>query len=208
MFKLQRLGIASFGNVSRSLTILLCLSFYSGASSAMPITFVHGGTGSGTLGGEAFVGDFTILAQADTDAIAAFRTGFSLEHLFARIAIAGLGTFDLLTPTRTYVNHRLASVGFARSAGPDLLGGPSGAAAFTSWNMRTSLALIEGQGSQLQWGLAPIHTSGGTLYFNTDTTTPARFSAQVALPVTATWLLMLCAFPALFYAQNGRRSAH
>jgi len=145
MFKLQRLGIAIIGNVSRSLAILLCLSFYSGASSAMPITFDHGGTGSGTLGGEAFAGDFTILAQADTDAITAFRTGFSLEHLFARIAIAGLGTFDLLTPTRTYVNHRLASVGFARSAGPDLLGGPSGAAAFASWNMRTSLALIEAQ---------------------------------------------------------------
>lgn len=186
--------------------IALLAGFYSGSANAMPIAFSHGGNASGTLGDIAFDGEFTIHAQANTNSISSFGTGFSLEHLFTRIAIAGLGTFEFLSPTRTYVNNRRSSVGFARGAGPDLLNGPVGHAVLSSWNMRSSLALIHGQGSLVQWGLSPIRTSGGTLYFDTNTGTSSRFSAQVALPIPGTWALVLTMFPLLVHARRRRPS--
>ncbi|MFK7976353.1 MAG: hypothetical protein AB8C02_09465 [Halioglobus sp.] len=186
--------------------LALLASFTAGSAHSMPITLTHGGSGSGTIGGTAFNGEFSILAHANTEAISAFGTGFSLEHLFSQIAIVGLGTFDLLIPTRTYVNNRLGLVGFARGAGPDLLSGPAGHDAFLDWNMRSSLAMVYGRGSHVQWGLSPVQTSGGTLYFNTQAGTAARFSAQVIPVASSSWLLLLCAFPLLWRASRRKPS--
>jgi hypothetical protein len=175
-------------------------------AAAAPITFIHTGSGSGALG-RTFFGPsaFTITSTADTNSREFLGDVTWINHLTSVIEIEGLGTFNLTSGTRTFVNTSGAIVGYSRSSlegSADLFNGPT-AVAFASWDMSTSIGPIAGDTAQLlQWGIAPeVTTDGGILLFFNESEIDATFEAIVvpepaglvlAAPCVA-WLLMALA---------------
>jgi hypothetical protein len=169
--------------VRRILLALLFIASTAVAANATPITYVHTGTGSGTLAGNPFGAAaplaFTINALADTATIASCGgVCLSNNNLAASITIAGLGTFDFITPTRYFFNNGV--VGFSRSSGADLFNGPPVAA----WDMASNLGPIAGIAGLLQWDLTPVVTTGGVLVFNSAATASTFTARVVPEPVT------------------------
>jgi hypothetical protein len=162
---------------------LIMVGLESKAMAAM-IAFTHQGSGSGTLNGVPFnSSNFSILAEGDTDnrLSLSFDVGFSIDHTSASISIAGLGDFQFLTPTRTFVNNVSSSVGFSRGgvSGGDLFNGPT-QGTLSNWNMLTSIGPLNGTGQLLQGGglFGSINTSAGILAFD-NSGSPATFKAEV-----------------------------
>lgn len=157
-----------------------------GSASAAQITFVHESSGSGTIGTQSFGAtapvNFTITATGDTTAAQSFGDGFWIDHVSASISIAGVGTFDILTGTRTFVYNLGQVVGFSRAGGTglDLLNGPRLFPELGTWDMTTSLGPITGAGEIIQWNANPnINTSGGVLFINSTPDATVTFSATV-----------------------------
>jgi len=168
---------------------LFCIAFAVCASlgntaAADVITFSHEGIGgSGTLNGVPFgPADFTITAIGDTSNRVSTVSGYSIDHDSASVSIAGLGSFDFLVNTRTFVNNNTWRVGFSRagSAG-DLFNGPQDNATFSAWDMTSSVGPISGTGFTFQWGFGDIQTTGGVLIFD-DLQLPNAFSAVIPSP--------------------------
>jgi len=161
-------------------------------ASAAPITFIHDGSGSGTLDGDAFSAVFTITATGDTsnrNNLGGF--GWDIAHTTATINIDGVGVFDFVSPTRTFINNDAWIVGFSRTgnSGADLFNGPQDAA-LAAWDMTASIGPISGEGELLQWGnlFDDVMTTGGLLRFD-DFFTDARFTA-IVVPAPATLLAL------------------
>lgn len=177
--------------------IAVCVALiFATAASAVQITFTHQTLdASGTIDGQVFgTSQVTITAVGDTDNIESFGSGFFIDHAMAQIDIEGVGTFNFLSATRTFVNNNSQIVGFSRGGinGADLLNGPSDAA-FGAWDMLSDI-FAGGTLSYLQWGNSPVETDGGTLFFNSGSVS-GRFSAVlgeapiVPLPA-AGWMLI------------------
>jgi hypothetical protein len=133
---------------------------------------------------------FTITGSGDL-AIVDFTGGHFVVHDIASIDISGLGTFDFVSETQTFVNNSSGLVGFSRAApvGTDLILGPS-SNVFDSWNMQTDIATVSGSGKLVQWLSPEVNTTGGILVFNTEITTTS-FSATV-VPEPASTVLLWC----------------
>lgn len=145
----------------------VCLSgWIPSVCQAEVITFIHSGSGSGTLDDVSFAGEFTITSVGDTDDRIDLGPGaFSITHLTSQITIDGLGSFNLLITTRTF---SAGGVGFGRGPnGSDLLSGPSDAPLDT-WDMLSSIGPVSGAMSTLQWApsLGAVETTGGVLVFD------------------------------------------
>lgn len=176
--------------------MLTILVLYAPNSLAVPITFTHQGTGafSGSIAGTPFTTtSFTITAAGDTVNRQAFAGGFFIDHGSASISITGVGNFNFITPTRTFVNNNVQVVGFSRagSGGTDLFNGPF-SPQFAIWDMLSSIGPVPGTGSLLQWTNSPVLTNGGQLIFN-DSQGTAIFTAttgtgQVPEPASLTLL--------------------
>jgi hypothetical protein len=175
---------------------LLCVALaLTGTCLAGTITFIHTGTGSGTIGSVSFTNaSFTITETSNTSNIVTFTDGLSLDDTSASILISGVGDFTFITGTRTYVNNVFGTVGFSRAGitGVDLYNGPSNSV-FDIWNLATSIGPISGSTTLLQWGapFTPVLTSGGILIFDnagTEGTFQAILGAGV--PEPASWLLL------------------
>jgi len=166
------------------LTCLLLLGFV-GMAEAIPITFTHTGSGSGSINGSSFdLTDFTITATGDTDDRVGFSGIYFIDHLFASIDIAGVGVFDFLTSTRTFVNTSANIVGFSLSGsdGTDLFDGPT-SPSFASWDMLSDIGPTAGLAFLLQWSFQPVMTNGGRLLFNDANDVAASFKAVTGAPV-------------------------
>jgi hypothetical protein len=167
---------------------VLMLGGIPAGASAGVMEFTHTGSGSGTLDGAPFAtSDFVITASGDTTNRQSHSQGWSIDHTTASILIAGLGEFDVLTPTRTFVNNVRDIVGFSRAGThDDLFDGPFDAA-FGTWDMLAPIGPLSGPASLMQWRLSPqINTTGGILIFN-DGTCDAMFRA---VPEPATLSLL------------------
>lgn len=176
-----------------------------GIAQAAEITFVHEGSADGSIGGTPFFSFFTITAVGDTNNRESNANAFWINHDSAQIEIEGVGTFDFITLTRTFVNNSAETVGFSRAFGGslDLFNGPEDDA-FGAWDMTTSIGPISGGGQLVQWDLETVSTSGGVLVFD-DAITDARFTATI-VPVPAAAFLFA---PALggFMAWRRKQSA-
>jgi hypothetical protein len=165
-------------------------------ASAELITFTHSGaSGSGSIGGIPFSDQaFTITATGDTLNRQSFNfggiVGFSIDHAAASIMIDNVGTFDFVTPTRTFVNNTFDVVGFARAGidGLDLYDGPFNAA-FGGWDMLSSIGPISGDIRFFQWTESPVITSGGQLIFDDGATTGSFQAVVGAVPEPSTLTL-------------------
>jgi hypothetical protein len=166
---------------------------YASICFALPVTFIHEGSGSGTLGGNAFNTNFVITAQADTNARVTADPGiYFIDHNAAQIALSGIGTFAFTSPTRTFVNNPNMIVGFSRANtdGADLFDGPVNPS-FATWNMLTSIGPISGSGELIQWTLAgssQVTTTNGVLIFNNAQVAMARVTARVVPEPAAIFL--------------------
>ena len=161
---------------------------------ADPITFVHQGAGSGSIGGTPFVNaSFTIVALGDTSTRSSFGNAYFIDHSSASITIDGVGTFNFSSGTRTFVNSVVGVVGFSRAGwdGIDLFTGP-GDPACATWDMFSSIGPITGVGNLWWWAVpqAGVFASTGQLMFN-DGSGPARFTATVGSVPEPTSLTLL-----------------
>ena len=147
------------------------------AANALPISFTHEGSGSisGAIDGVLFsASGFVFTASGNTDDIESYVSfpaqGFFIDHLTASIDIFGVGTFNFITATRTFVDNNLGSVGLSRagSAGLDLFNGPLGVDDFLTWDMTTSIGPILGSGFIVQWtpDFDSVVTDRGNLLFD------------------------------------------
>lgn len=177
----------------RIFRIVALLVAFAGGAHAAPITFVHSGTGSGFIGATNFTSAaFTIIAVGDTNDRVSIKMdptdddGYSIEHLSASISIAGVGVFQFVTGTRTFVNNSQGVVGFSHyPRGDDLFNGPIDSA-FLTWDMLSPIGPISGGGNLLQWDFPDVLTDGGVLRFFDDSNTNATFTA---IPEPASGLL-------------------
>jgi hypothetical protein len=173
-------------NIRLAAMVALGASALAPAASADLITFIHEGYGGGTLDGVGFGAlapvHFVITATGDTANRAnSGATSYEIVHDAASIAIDGVGTFDFITPTRTFVNPAIDQVGFARGSGTknDLFDGPMNAA-FGAWDMLSSIGPFNGNdGFLVQWDESPVDTTGGVLFFNQVGDINATFTAIV-----------------------------
>ena len=159
-------------------------------SNATPIIFTHSGSGSGSIDSIGFTTtDFTITATGDTGSRGSFSEGFFIPHITASIDITGVGIFDFITATETFVNNSDGGVGFTGASLGDLFNGPLNSS-FTTWNMLSSIGPLSGNtGLLIQWFTWDINTTGGILRFNDQPDISATFQAQVVPEPTTMFLL-------------------
>ena len=157
--------------------------FCSATAFAAPITFIYSGFGSGSLAGTAFGGtDFTISAVGDTsNKVSCGGACASIAHNSASITIAGVGTFDFTTGTRTFFSDGANIAGFSRSGVPalDLLN-TTPPPLLDGWDMVSSIGPVSMVSSLLQWDspFPSVFTNGGQLIF-TDGRNDSTFQAIV-----------------------------
>jgi hypothetical protein len=172
------------------ISLLAMVAVSASPALADPMTFTHEGSGSGTLDGSPFgASEFIITAFGDTGNRLSSGGGWYINHSSASISITGVGDFDLLTPTRTFVNNGVYIVGFshAGASGADLFNGPE-SLLFGSWDMLGPIGPISWSGELKQWDVFPqINTTGGLLVFD-DGTPGATFTATM-VPVPGAVLL-------------------
>jgi hypothetical protein len=178
-----------------SLTVSLC---------AAPIQNTFTGVGTGSIGQTAFTDTaFTIVATAQTGDIQNFGHVFAVNHLTASINIVGLGTFDFLIPTRTFVNNNSQAVGFSH-AQPIMLDlyNFNNVAGADIWDMQTSIS-HSGLSSVLQWDDSPVNTSGGVLIFSSNSP-GGSFTSTVGgeIPEPSSALLLSSAGLIVFYLRR------
>jgi len=169
-------------------------------SYADTITMTHTGLGSGSIGTTTFTdAAFTITDIGDTGNRQSFTGGFFIDDTSASINIAGLGTFNFTTGTRTFVNNGSEEVGFSRATttGFDLFDGPANGA-FAAWDMLSSIGPISGTALLQQWtgaSFPDVDTNGGVLVFDTmtsDTTFTATVNNAVPEPSSTVPLAIGC----------------
>jgi hypothetical protein len=171
--RLRCRSITSYpGKLVRRSTILPTILILSAAafvarSVATPITFTHSGSGSGSIGAAFGTSPFTITAIGDTDNRVDLGGGvYFIDHNSALIVIDGVGTFNFITPTRTFFNDGGNIPGFSR-AGPnglDLFNGPQ-TTLLDGWDMLSSVGPLGGTLFLSQWTNTPVLTDGGQLIF-------------------------------------------
>ncbi len=128
----------------------ICLAAVS-ATNADAFRLTHSGHASGRLAGVEFPDSaFVIEATADTaDRQLQEGGAFVLVHASASISIKGVGSFEFVTATQTFVNNEFKVVGFSVENAFDLFDGPSNEA-FATWDMLTSIGPISGDGFVIQ----------------------------------------------------------
>ncbi|MEX0938525.1 MAG: PEP-CTERM sorting domain-containing protein [Pirellulales bacterium] len=182
----------------RSRNLLICampcfaMSITVAGAVAAPIVFVHGGSGSGSIGEIPFPdADFTITAVGDTENREDHGAGYFIDHDMASISIDGVGTFDFLSPTRTFVNNDLSLAGFSRASvsGLDLFNGPTDAALAT-WEMLDDIGPLTGLGNLAQWDDSDVLTTGGVLFFDPSESF-ATFQATVVPEPSTFWMVAI-----------------
>lgn len=188
----------------RGMLLALILAVTPSTARAALITFTHESIGSGSIGGEFFgPAEIVITAYGDTDdrQYVGWADAWFIDHASASIWIDGVGEFDFLTATKTFVNNDVGGVGFGHAGenGPDLLDGPLDPV-FTTWEMLTSIGPIEGEGWFIQWDEAPVETTSGMLLFD-EAAAPVIFTAIV---VPAPGVLGIFAMAGLGRRRRGR----
>lgn len=174
---------------------------------AATLTTTFTSFGSGSIDGVAFLRkDVTVVSTADTSSRYSIANGFAVLHDTAFITIQDVGTFQITTPTRTFVNH-LGVIGFSRQDAEDLLNlSPIGGT--NNWDMLSAFPLTSSNGGGfLQWGgnFPDVVTSGGVLVM--DGQFGGTFMATIddaSVPEPSTVALMACGLGVVAFVRRRR----
>lgn len=154
---------------------------------AAPITFIYEFDASGTLGNTPFESRVTFSASADTDNIEVRGSVFALKSE-STISIDGLGTFDLISETSSFLNTEPAVVGLEEFiGGRNIVIGPW-TTDLGSWQMSSSFGPLVGEVNVIT---RPVRTTAGALRFANSLTT-GTFAA-VVIPEPSTFCSSLSA---------------
>lgn len=143
--------------------LLAGLSF---VANAAPISFIHTGSGSGTLGDMTFSdAAFTITETSDTDMLESCGSGCYFINAGSTVLdLAGVGRFDFISGTRTFANNGFVGLSRAGAEGIDLYNVFS----VPGYALQWSVGPVSGEVELLQWnesGGDAVLTSGGVLVF-------------------------------------------
>ena len=180
--------------------LLLCLAWFAGPLYALPVTYtfsaqIDGGSVDGVAFGSTTL---TLTGFADTDDVTTFQVGtntfFSAEHSSTELILAGVGTFDILSPIRTLAlnfQSGFGSIGFSLAGDSQAdLGVQSPSTALGGYDLGSDFGPFTGEGRFLQWLQADIMSDGGQIVIN-DVTTDITFTVAVSqVPVPAPLLLL------------------
>ena len=148
---------------------LLVLTMTFGASAfADTMVYTYTGTGSGSVGSTNFSGAAITISQTVDTANQVFITisSFAIDATSAQISIAGVGTFDFVTATRTFFWPGTGLIGFSRTdseGGYDLYNSVNGVPSLVGWDMATPIGPVSYGFAFKQWDLLPVQTSGGVI---------------------------------------------
>jgi hypothetical protein len=156
----------------------------SSAANAAIIEFIYTGTGSGTLGGQAFTDSrFTITETSNTENIQSCEDEcVFIDAMSTTISIENVGQFDFLSGTRTFYNGEV--VGFSRAGafGSDLYN----AFVIDGFDMMSAVGPVVANASLIQWARGDVNTTGGILIFGLQDVNGGTFEARVSsVPVPA-----------------------
>lgn len=163
------------------LAILLC-GLAAAPVHASPITFTIEGTGTGSLGGQAFVdATFQIVAQIDTDDVFAISSGFQVVNLGTSVEIFGVGSGDFTNEIRTTANQTNNRVGFGDvNVNRAILFVNN--AIFGSYDLQSPLGPIQGTPTLNAFSLFPT-TSGNFFLSDVDQVTFTSATSTTIAPV-------------------------
>ncbi len=167
-----------------------------GAAQAATIDYIFTGTGTGSLNGTAFNGDFTVTVVSDTTTAADIGGG-ELQNIGTATFVTGSTTATLTGDVNSIVENT-GSPGYMSFA--QITSSPFNVAVealtnsvFETYDLTTALPLTSGG---LSVAAATYYTSAGDLNFNTITA--LSFQATVAgVPEPSTWAMMLAGFVGL-----------
>lgn len=166
---------------------------------ALPIEFSYKGVGSGNIGDINFANTmFEFTALGNTGSRVPFtgpfpyRIGYSITHSAAQIQLDGIGTFQIQTPTRTFVNNDTSAAGLSRAVSQNLDLWIFNDPRFSTWDMLSDLGPFDAPSTLRQWTFdVPVVTDAGILRFD-NATVRGIFSANVIPePCTATGAAVL-----------------
>lgn len=176
--------------------LLLTMFLASTLSQAVPITYYYAGNGSGNVDGVTFgATDFIITAVADTDNIRPWvDADIQNTHLSASIEIDGVGIFDLITPTHTWITEG-AWGGFGESLGLNYIDIDEGGFSSVGYQLDTSLGPVVDTSPGNVFSdvnqFYNVNTSGGILDFYDIY--EITFTAVTNVPVPASvWFFGSC----------------
>ncbi len=187
------------------------MTLASTAAAAAPISYVHSGTGSGSIGDLTFTNAvFTITSYADTALRESCEDGcYFVNNNSSKIDIAGVGEFAFLTPTRTFANRNAVGFGVAET-GRDLFDGPW-SQALVGYDLASSIGPIAGDiGNLVQWNISQVKTNAGILNFAETGINhyPVTFSAVLMpVPEPAGYSLMMVGLVGVVGVSVTRRKA-
>ncbi len=192
--------VLSYWLMAATTVVLFSGVLHSSPANAVPITYTYDGVGSGTIGTSTFSGAaFSIVASADTDNIQPWSNAdLQNTHLSTSIHISGVGTFDILTASHTWIAQNCCA-----GIGEDLS---------SNWITMNSTQLID-VGYGLDTNIGPIidnspsninqftgvSTSGGTMAFSSVST--VSFTATV-VPEPSTAILLTIGLVGLGYSKK------
>jgi hypothetical protein len=188
-------------SIVKGLLVAFAALIMAGTAHATPAEYIFTGTGTGTLGGTAFDGDFTITLNGDTSGISSGGGEFTN-------AVTGTFSDGSTTTTFTGTMEVLVNIaapgfmGFAETA-PTFAIEATINSAFETYALDTSLALTIGTPSFLA-STGMYDTAAGTLAF--ATMSALDFQAEVPEPASLAVLsTALLGFEALRRRRRRRR---
>lgn len=170
----------------RTTALAVTAAMISSAASADMITVTQTANVSGSITGFSFNDtELTITAIGDTDDRMNIGGVFVLLHSSVTLSLDGVGTFDVLDDTFTFVNNGVQRAGFGFTEtmgldGLDLLDtGPD--AAFGSWDMLSSIGPVTtSDGILTQWDvIGGLNLTVGELYIDDADPVSNTFTAEV-----------------------------
>jgi hypothetical protein len=153
-----------------------------------PITYTYDGSGAGTLNGQQFNGAFTFTAQADTSNITPWADaggGPQNTHLSATLAIAGLGVFDVLTPSHTWLAQNCCG-GLGANLSSNWITLSTPAFVSVGYGLDTSFGPIVNTAPSNVNQFNGVSTSGGILNFQSIETVTFTASTGPGVPEPGT----------------------
>ncbi len=187
--------------ISPLLALIGSLAFAGMASGAVVANMEYifsGPQASGTLNGVPFDTTFHFTAFANTADISGTSATLSVVPSGVSVTLDGLGTYDIQTPLQVFTSFNYSGIAYTTGFQPAVFlfyPSPGGLLDLTVPQSKST-----NSAALLQWGFGAA-TSGGTLYFNTESLGSATFQA-IPVPEASALMLSFLALPALTRRQR------